>query len=513
MPALPAVVFNAGKLRQIELVPNAAARIRLINLPASANLPNLKYQLMGILLKAILSIITAITITAAGAQPPAPNAAQQAALALAKAKTDSATRVDYLRVLSTLSVKIPVLPPMADDPNRPKQTAQKNGAGSYYDAEGRVYSRSAWGQWTNYDDAKADNYTLPDPLKLNNGKPVTTANIWWQQRRPEIVKDYETSVFGRVPANAPKVTFEVGSVDSNAVGGTAIRKLITGHIDNSAYPVAKPVISVALYLPAHASGPVPLMVIASSGLNGGAATVRLLNGVGWAVAFFDTGSLQADNGAGLNQGIIGLVSRGAPRGSEDWGVLRAWTWGLSRAFDYFSADKAINPKQIGIEGHSRWGKTALLAAAMDTRWAIAFASCSGSMGASLEKRNYGENIDNVADQKEYHWMAGNFVKYGGNWQAIPVDAHDMMALIAPRPLFITGGTQDMWADPKGEFKACLAATPVYRLLGKTGIGVTELPAPDVSLIDGDLAFREHDGGHTDAPDWPVFLTFAKKYFR
>lgn len=430
-----------------------------------------------------------------------------------KAKTDSATHADYMQLLNRLKIKIPVLPTMANDTNRPPSTFQKNGTGSYYDTEGRVYSRSQWGHWTNYDNSKANNYVLPDVLKLNNGKRVTSANMWWKQRRPEIVRDYETFVFGCIPKKIPKVTFEISSVDSNAIAGTSIKKMIVGRIDNSNYPAIQPLITIALYMPINASEPVPLMVIATSGLNGDMAITKLLNSQGWAVAFFNTASLQADNGAGLKQGIIGLVGMNKPRKPDDWGVLAAWSWGLSRALDYFTTDKEINANQIGIEGHSRWGKTALLSGAMDTRWAIVFASCSGSMGASLEKRDYGENIDNVADQKEYHWMAVNFVKYGGNWKKIRIDAHDMLALIAPRPLFITGGTLDTWEDPEGEFKACVAATPVYKLLGKTGITVTRMPKPDVALLDGELAFREHDGGHTDLPDWPIFIAFAKKYFK
>ena len=200
----------------------------------------------------------------------------------------------------------------------------------------------------------------------------------------------------------------------------------------------------------------------------------------------------------MNPGIIGLVNQGEFRKPDEWGTLRAWSWGPSKALDYLQTEKSINPKQIGIEGHSCWGKTAMLAAAMDTRYAIVFSSCSGSGGASLEKRNFGENLGVIAGESEYHWMAPNFVKYGGDWQALPVDAHDMMALIAPRPLFILGGTQDIWADPLGEFKACVAATPVYELLGKKGISSLEIPSLDASLINSDLAFRLHEGGHTDA---------------
>jgi hypothetical protein len=234
---------------------------------------------------------------------------------------------------------------------------------------------------------------------------------------------------------------------------------------------------------------------------------------GWAIGTVNTSAIQADNGAGLTEGIIGLVNQGKPRQPSDWGVLAAWSWGLSRALDYFETDKAINKKQIGIEGHSRWGKTALLAAALDQRWSIVYASCSGSMGASLEKRSYGENIDNVAGSGEYHWMAGNFLKYAGHWAAMPVDAHELIALVAPRPAFITGGTHDSWSDPKGEFLACVAAGPVYKLLGKKDLGTDVMPAPDHGLMEGDIAFRLHEGGHTDLPDWPVFIEFAARQWK
>jgi len=430
-----------------------------------------------------------------------------------RAKTDSMTKANYQQTLQSVGVKLPTLPPQAEDPTRPKNSVPRANGSGYTDAKGMSLTRSPWGAWVNYSEEFANDYTLPDPLVLKNGKPVTNAKMWWQQRRPEIVSDYETSVFGRVPKNMPKVTFEVGDIDKTALDGTAIKKIITGHIDNSAYPAANPIINLVLYLPAKATGPVPLMVIASGNTKGNNETIKLFINTGWAIAWFDTNGVQADNGAGLSAGVIGLVNQGKLRAPEDWGVLRAWSWGLSRALDYFETDKTINPKQIGVEGHSRWGKTALLAGAMDSRWAIVFASCSGSGGASLEKRNFGENLDLIAAENEYQWMAPNFLKYAGNWKAFPVDAHYMMALVAPRPLFITGGTQDIWADPLGEFKACVAATPVYTLLGKTGIAATQMPAPDVSLIESDLVFRYHEGGHTDSLDWPTFIEFAKKYFK
>lgn len=186
---------------------------------------------------------------------------------------------------------------------------------------------------------------------------------------------------------------------------------------------------------------------------------------------------------------------------------------MSRALDYFQTDPQIDAKKAAIEGHSRWGKTALLAGALDQRSAVVYASSSGAMGASLERRNWGETIDNVAEGGGYHWMAGNFLKYAGNWAAMPVDAHELLALVAPRPLFITGGTKgDTWVDTHGEFLAAVAADPVWRLLGAKGLGTTTMPAPDHGLMDGDLAFREHEGGHTDMLDWPAFLQCAKRYF-
>lgn len=424
----------------------------------------------------------------------------------------AASQEDWQRMMDKLNLNLPTLPPPADDPKRPAHLKPKEGSTNWYDETGNTHVRSSWGNWTNYAESKADGYTLPDPLKLKNGKPVKEASTWWEQRRPEILNEYLTEIYGKIPVNTPKVTFVPAGPDSTVLNGKALRKSFVGNIDNTRYPAAKPSIPFTRYTPLNASGPIPLVVIVWGSFPTPVATIERLIDAGWAVALVNTGAIQLDSGAGLHEGIIGLVSEGKDRKPDDWGVLAAWSWGLSRVLDYFETDKAINPKQIGIQGHSRWGKTALLAGALDPRWAIVFPSCSGSMGASLEKRNYGETIDNVAAAGEYHWMAGNFLKYGGNWAAMPVDAHELMALIAPRPLFVTGGTRDSWSDSKGEFLACVGASPVYELLGKKGVGTTEMPAPDVALINGTLAFRNHEGGHVDSLDWPTFLEFAQKQF-
>jgi hypothetical protein len=311
-------------------------------------------------------------------------------------------------------------------------------------------------------------------------------------------------------------------------------KRIVGHIDNSSYPAADPSINITLYTPRDAAGAVPVIVVASPGAGafgprrGGApgtqpasapvaargpspnSPLNQLLAVGWGYATVSTNEIQADNIQGINSGIIGLTSKGRPRNPDDWGVLSAWAWGLSRAIDYFETDPAVDARQLGIQGHSRWGKTAVWAAALDQRWAIAWPSCAGEGGTSLQMRKWGESLDDIASS---HWMAGNFLKYGGNWGKLPVDAHELITLVAPRPIFVTGGTGDQWADPHGEFLACVGAAPVYRLLGKKDMGTTEMPNPDVSLIDGELAYRYHDGGHTDAPDWPVFIRFAQRDFK
>ena len=226
--------------------------------------------------------------------------------------------------------------------------------------------------------------------------------------------------------------------------------------------------------------------------------------------------MQADNGAGLTEGIIGLVNKGQPRKLDDWGALRAWAWGASRALDYFESDKAVDPKQVGIEGLSRYGKAALVTMAYDQRFAIGFIGSSGAGGAKILRRNFGEQVENIASTAEYHWMAGNFMKYAGPLpvSALPVDAHELIALCAPRPVFISSGSQQVEGgrvDAKGMFLGAVFAGPVYKLLGKRDLGTPEFPPVETALISGDIAFRQHSGGHTTGPNWPTFLIFASRY--
>ncbi len=389
----------------------------------------------------------------------------------------------------------------------------------------------------NYDEAKANPFAnLPDPLVLNNGKKVTTAKMWWSKRRPEIVEDFDREIYGRVPKDLPRVTWELISTTNEMNGDFAvITKKLKGHVDNSSYPQVTVDIDLSVSTPANATGPVPVIMefgfIFPAGFrppagpppaNGAAqkpaepSWQQQLLAKGWGYAIIVPGSIQADNGAGLTQGIIGLMNKGQHRKPDDWGALRAWAWGASRALDYFETDKAVDAKQVGIEGHSRYGKATIVTMAYDPRFAIAFVSSSGEGGAKLHRRNAGELVENVAGSNEYHWMAGNFIKYAGplNWGDMPVDSHELIDLCAPRPVFISAGEKgDGWVDARGMFMAAAAAGPVYKLLGKKDMGTTEFPHVETPLIDGEIAFRQHTGPHTPVPNWPTFIRFSEHYFK
>ncbi|HWE35921.1 MAG TPA: hypothetical protein VG406_05055 [Isosphaeraceae bacterium] len=395
----------------------------------------------------------------------------------------------------------------------------------------------------NYDESKVKAFILPDPLVCKDGTKVTTPESWWNKRRPEIVEDFDREVYGRVPGDTPKVTWEVAETKREKVGDIpAVTKRLVGHVDNSKCPQITVDIQLTLTTPADARGPVPVMMEfgfggfgpmrprpAAAGATPKAAPPRppgptwqqQVLARGWGYAIIVPNSIQADNGAGLTKGIIGLCNRGQPRKPEDWGSLRAWAWGASRALDYFETDKAVDAKQVGIEGLSRYGKAALVTMAYDQRFAIGFIGSSGEGGAKLHRRNFGELVENLTGSGEYHWMAGNFLKYGGPLTPndLPVDAHELIALCAPRPTFIsygasTGlGAEGQWVDQRGSFMAAVAAGPVFKLLGKKDLGTSEFPEIETGLVDGELAFRQHKGGHTTGPNWPTFLAFADRYIK
>jgi hypothetical protein len=389
----------------------------------------------------------------------------------------------------------------------------------------------------NYDESKANPYPrLPDPLVLNDGRRVTTAAMWWKLRRPQIVRYFNEDIDGCMPRHTPRVNWGVSSTTRETNGSIpVITKHLIGRVDNSSYPPITVNIQLTLTTPANATGPVPVimelsfdpafmrMFLARMAARGvklppptpGPTWQQQVLAKGWGYAVYIPTSVQADNGAGLTEGIIGLCNKGQPRKPDDWGALRAWAWGASRALDYFETDKSVDAKRVGIAGHSRYGKAALVAMAYDPRFAIAYISSSGMGGAAPYRRNFGERLENVAAVNEYHWMAGNFLKYAGPLTPndLPVDSHELIALCAPRPVFIgAGATQgDGWVDAKGMFLAAVGAGPVYELLGKKGLGTTQFPPIGTPLIGGDIGFRQHHDGHTPGPNWPTFLKFASRY--
>ena len=425
----------------------------------------------------------------------------------AQAAQQAATKADHQRMLDLLGIKL-----------------LRSGAnGSNKDAPNAA----------NYDEAKVMAYPpLPDPLRLKNGKQVTSAKQWWNARRAEIVEDFDREMYGRMPKVTPKVNWEVtAETKEDRFGKPVLIKQLIGHVDNSSYPQVTVEIRMTLTTPANAKA-VPVVMELSFGqlpnrppsapllgdpVGAPPSWQQLVLEKGWAYATLVPTSIQADNGAGLTAGIIGLVNKGQPRKVDDWGALRAWGWGLSRALDYFETDKAVNAKLVALEGHSRYGKATLVAMAYEPRLAVAFVSSSGAGGAKIHRRNnYGEMVENVAAPSEYHWMAGNYMKYAGPLTAndLPVDAHELVALCAPRPVFISSGAvnADGWVDAKGMFLAGAHAGPVYKLLGKKPMATMEFP-PIETLLDGDVAFRQHTAGHTPGPNWPVFLTFASRYLK
>lgn len=410
----------------------------------------------------------------------------------------------------------------------------------------------------NYDPAKANPYpNLPDALTLKNGKKVMTAEMWWKERRPEIVDDFEREVIGRVPKDIPKVTWTITTQAVDRVVGNipVIAKQLAGHLDNSACPSINVDIQMTLVTPANASGRVPVLMMfggfGGSGFprrpgepaptnrfaafggrtNAGPSSTEQLIAAGWGYATIVPASIQADNGAGLTKGIIGLVNKGRPRKPDDWGSLRAWSWGAARGLDYLETDPAVDAKKIGIEGVSRYGKAALVTLAFEPRFAMALVGSSGEGGAKLHRRNFGEAVENLTGSGEYHWMAGNFLKYGAaessfgskNAGDLPVDAHQLIALCAPRLTFISYGIPERgdahWLDQQGSYMATVAAGPVFRLLGARDLGEKEdyrtakMPPINTGLLDGKLAWRQHDGGHEDRSNMEHFIAWANKLIK
>ena len=410
----------------------------------------------------------------------------------------------------------------------PAPAANQTNLGS--DANGNPLRRALkTGHISNYDENKVAPYTLPDPLVMVSGTRVTGATMWNRQRRPELLRLYAQHIYGRVPANVPKITWEVSETDAHARDGAALLKRVVGRVGSKP---DGPQIRVSVYTPAQATKKVPIILLLNFGGGparaggppaaagrGNAATGEPPNAAeilarGWGYATVGYNDIQPDRADAWAEGVIGqaLQPGQTKPAADEWGTISAWAWGASRIADYLQSDRNVDGSRIALYGFSRLGKTVLWAAAQDERFKAVFSGCAGEMGSALARRDWGETVDDMAQNFPY-WFAGNFQKYSGHWNDMPVDAHMLIALSAPRPVYITGGTQDQWADPKGEFLAAVAAGPVYRLLGKKDVGATELPALDTPLVTGDIGWHYHTGGHAATPaDWKGFLDFVAKYF-
>ncbi len=441
----------------------------------------------------------------------------------------------------------------------------------------------------NYDESLANPCPqLPDALITKAGKKVTIADMWWKQRRPEIIEDFEREVYGRLPKKIPDLTWTVKITDREFIGRTpAIVKQLVGHVDNREYPLINVDINMMLVVPANVKGPVPVLMMFgfpsfpspaqpspgdmeklnnvfkemmiqndpsvkaiferypayspvtrlpgpnffAPATDGNSPPTEQLLAAGWGYITIEPNSIQADNGAGLTRGIIGLVNKGQPRKPDDWGSLRAWAWGAARGLDYLETDTLVDAKKVGIEGVSRYGKAALVTLAFEPRFAVGLIGSSGKGGATLHRRVFGEAVESLTGSGEYHWMAGNYLKYGTDESTfgkktgcdLPVDSHELIALCAPRLTFISYGIPEKgdakWLDQQGSYMATVAAGAVFKLLGVKDIGVTneylkeKMPTVLADRLDGELAWRQHDGGHTDAPNFQYFIPWANKFLK
>ncbi|MGD8782198.1 MAG: acetylxylan esterase [Ignavibacteria bacterium] len=394
-----------------------------------------------------------------------------------------------------------------------------------------------------YTEANVGSYILPDPLKLLNGQKVTDTKTWFNKRRPELIKLFEENQFGRSPGRIEDVSFEVFDKGTPAFEGKALRKQVTIYFSKEK---TAPKMEILIYTPTNSNVPVPLLLnisfmancqtVNDSGVKVGKIWNRekqkvkadtnfsfgkinvikfIQRGYGFATVYY--GDIDPDFPGGIVHGIRGLYLKSGQSepAADEWGAISAWAWGLSRALDYLITDPDVDGKKVVITGVSRLGKTALWTAARDERFAMAIPSCSGEGGAALSRRDYGETLSYLVSSTRYYYQfCTNYSKYGDNPDTNPVDAHMLISLIAPRPILLQTGDTDKWSDPMGEFKAAVAAEPVYELHGKKGLGTNKLPPSGVPIFH-DIGYYMHHGMLTTdgTSDWDVYLKFMDMHLK
>jgi hypothetical protein len=408
-------------------------------------------------------------------------------------------------------------------------------------------STDALAEEFNYDEAKVPSYTLPDPLVTEDGRKVTTPEMWREVRRPELLRLFETNVHGKMPEAVIAMEGRPTHIDRRALGGLATRKQITigWHCG-----FESPQVHVLIYQPNDAPKPTPVFLglnfkgnqaihsdpgiqmstawmrdskgpevkdhratEASRGSEASRWPVEMIVKRGYAVVTAYYGDLDPDFDDGFKNGVHPLVARsaGSAEAGDHCGAIGAWAWGLSRILDYIETDADLDAKHVAVLGHSRLGKAALWAGATDERFAIVISNDSGCGGAALSRRIFGETVARI-NTSFPHWFCGNFKKYNDREADCPVDQHELLALIAPRPVYVASAEGDRWADPRGEFLSALHASPVYKLLGTDGLAASEMPGvsqPVSSTIGYHIRPGEHD---VKAYDWERYLDFADKHW-